>query len=77
MIFEEILGRFKFYSSKSKPMVDLKKLRPMILKRIEERAKGYPIKRLSPVAHEVLQARTILYRGVSNLIQRIPIWACQ
>lgn len=77
MIFEEVIGRYRFYSAKSKPVVDLKKLRPVILKRIEERAKEYPIKRLSPVAHEVLRARTILYHGVSTLIQRIPVWACQ
>ncbi|CAA3020698.1 APO 4, mitochondrial, partial [Olea europaea subsp. europaea] len=68
MIFEVVLGRYKFYSSKSKPMVDLKKFRPVILKRIEEQDKEYPIKRLSPVAHEVLQARAILYHGVSTLI---------
>ncbi|KAK6130964.1 hypothetical protein DH2020_035290 [Rehmannia glutinosa] len=67
----------RFYSTKSNPVVDLRKLRPMILKRIEERSKEYPVKGMLPVAHEVLQARTALYDGVSTLIEHIPVWACK
>ncbi|KAL0323102.1 UNVERIFIED_CONTAM: APO protein 4, mitochondrial [Sesamum angustifolium] len=77
LILEEMFGGIRFYSTRSKPEVDLKKLRPMILKRIEERAKEYPVKGMLTVAREVLQARTALYDGVSTLSQRIPIWACK
>ncbi|KAL3626226.1 hypothetical protein CASFOL_029775 [Castilleja foliolosa] len=71
---EEIINRFRYYSTKS---LDLKKLRPMILKRIEERSKEYPVKGMLPVAHDVLQARTALYDGVSTLIHNIPVWSCK
>ncbi|PIN12470.1 hypothetical protein CDL12_14922 [Handroanthus impetiginosus] len=76
-ILEDIFKGIRFYGTKSKPALDLKKLKPMILKRIDERAKEYPLGGMLPVAHEVLQARTALYDGVSTLIQHIPIWACK
>lgn len=77
LILEEMFNVTRFYSTKSNPAPDLRKLRPMILKRIEERANEYPVKGMLPVAREVLQARTALYDGVSTLIQHIPIWACK
>ncbi|GLT67242.1 hypothetical protein SLA2020_395630 [Shorea laevis] len=64
---------WRHYSSK----VDLKKLRPMILKRIENRAKDYPLPRMIPVAQEVLNARAILYQGISTLLKIFPISACK
>ncbi|KAG8389961.1 hypothetical protein BUALT_Bualt01G0033900 [Buddleja alternifolia] len=75
--FEEMFNGCKFYSTKSNPAVDLRKLRPMILKRIEERANEYPIKGMLSVAQEVLRARTTVYDGVSTLIQHIPVWSCK
>ncbi|KAL3840318.1 hypothetical protein ACJIZ3_024909 [Penstemon smallii] len=72
-----ILRGFRFYNTKSNPKVDFNKLRPMILKRIEDRAQEYPVKTMLPLAHEVLNARATLYDGVSTLIQHIPIWACK
>ncbi|GFP93683.1 apo protein 4 mitochondrial [Phtheirospermum japonicum] len=71
---EKLINGFRFYSNKS---LDLKNLRPMILKRIEERSKEYPVKGMLPVAHEVLQARNALYDGVSTLIQHVPVWSCK
>ncbi|KAK4800965.1 hypothetical protein SAY86_021452 [Trapa natans] len=63
----------RFYSSK----VDLRKLRPMILKRIERRAKDYPIPAMVPVAQEVLQARDLLIQGVSVLLKVFCVTACK
>ncbi|KAL8477566.1 hypothetical protein ACS0TY_029747 [Phlomoides rotata] len=77
LLLEEMLKGLRNYSTRSKQRVDLRKLRPMILKRIEERAKDYPFKPMLPVAREVLQARNTLYDGVSTLIHHIPVWTCR
>ncbi|XP_077219889.1 APO RNA-binding protein (DUF794) [Tasmannia lanceolata] len=63
----------RFYSSQ----VDWNKLRPMILQRIKERAKDYPVRSMVPVAHDVLNARALLIKGVSALLNVIPIQACK
>nr|GEY27715.1 APO protein 4, mitochondrial [Tanacetum cinerariifolium] len=49
----------------------------MILKRIENRAKDYPVKAMIPVAYDVLRSRALLIQGVSTLLQVIPIWSCK
>ncbi|KAJ0112212.1 hypothetical protein Patl1_02054 [Pistacia atlantica] len=66
-------GGLRFYSSK----FDLKKLRPMILKRIENRAKDYPVRGMVPVALEVLKARALLIQGISTLMKLVPVQACK
>ncbi|XP_047334634.1 APO protein 4, mitochondrial [Impatiens glandulifera] len=65
----------RLYSSNSK--IDFKKLKPMILKRINDRSKDYPVKAMIPLAREVLEARALLIQGVSILMQVIPVWACK
>ncbi|XP_057458708.1 APO protein 4, mitochondrial [Lotus japonicus] len=63
------------YATSSK--VDLKKLRPMILKRIEKRSQLYPIPSMIPVANEVLLSRNVLIHGVSTLLNHFPLMSCK
>lgn len=76
-ILEDLNGStttfYRFYSSK----VDMKKLRPMILRRIENRAKDYPVRSMIPVAMDVLKARALLIQGVSTLLKFFPVMACK
>ncbi|KAL4361046.1 hypothetical protein GQ457_04G023590 [Hibiscus cannabinus] len=66
-------GQWRSYSSK----IDLKKLRPMIFKRIENRAKDYPVPGMSPVAEGVIKARELLFQGGFTLLKLFPIVACK
>ncbi|GFZ05538.1 APO RNA-binding protein [Actinidia rufa] len=70
-----MMGWCRLYSWNSK--VDFKKLKPMIMKRIENRAKDYPVRAMVPVAQDVLKARALLIQGVSTLLQVVPVWACK
>lgn len=49
----------------------------MILKRIKKRSKEYPIKRMIPVAEEVVRAREIVNEGVSRLLKVVPVQSCK
>ncbi|KAF3325651.1 APO protein 4 [Carex littledalei] len=49
----------------------------MILKRARNRTKDYPIRRMLPVAEEVLIAREALIQGVSALLQVVPVKSCE
>jgi len=49
----------------------------MILKRIKNRSKEYPIKRMIPVAEEVVRAREVVYEGVSRLLKVVPVQSCK
>ncbi|WJX69101.1 hypothetical protein P8452_53393 [Trifolium repens] len=63
----------RFYATK----VDLRKLRPMIVKRIEKRSQFYPVRAMIPVANDVLLARNVLIHGVSTLLNSFPLMACK
>lgn len=49
----------------------------MILKRARSRTKDYPIRRMVPVAEEVIRAREALIKGVSALLQVVPVKSCE
>uniref|UniRef100_A0A0D9W9V8 APO domain-containing protein n=1 Tax=Leersia perrieri TaxID=77586 RepID=A0A0D9W9V8_9ORYZ len=68
-----VMSNQRLYSSR----IDWKELRPMILKRIKNRANDYPIKRMIPVAEEVVKAREIVTKGVSALMQVVPVHSCK
>ncbi|KAE9587885.1 hypothetical protein Lal_00002691 [Lupinus albus] len=63
----------RFYGTK----VDLRKLRPMILDRIDKRAHTYPVRSMVPVAQQVLLSRNALIHGVSTLLHSIPLMVCK
>lgn len=69
------IGTRRWYSKNS--MEDWNKLRPMIKKRIENRAKHYPVKAMIPVAKQVLQARSALINGVFALLKVVPVVTCK
>ncbi|CAL0321841.1 unnamed protein product [Lupinus luteus] len=73
VLIKTLLCLRRFYGTK----VDLRKLRPMILDRIEKRAHAYPVRSMVPVAKEVLLARNAHINGVSTLLNYIPIMACK
>ncbi|KAI3986619.1 hypothetical protein MKX01_014157 [Papaver californicum] len=73
---EDISGYIKGYRCYSSKL-DWNKLRPMILKRIEKRAKDYPVKSMIPVAEDVIINRARLFEGVSTLLRHYPIKACK
>ncbi|CAL9221792.1 unnamed protein product [Arabidopsis halleri] len=56
---------------------DLRKIRPMILRRIENRAKDYPVKEIVPVAEEILTARKNLISNVTALLKVFPVLTCK
>ncbi|CAH9054454.1 unnamed protein product [Cuscuta europaea] len=64
------------YSSDSK-VVELKALKPFIMKKVQNWAKDYRFHETAPVAQEVLKSRDLLYSGVSTLLHHLPVWACK
>ncbi|KAI3980111.1 hypothetical protein MKX01_034717 [Papaver californicum] len=73
---EDIGGYIKGYRCYSSKL-DWNKLKPMILKRIEKRAKDYPVNNMIPVAEDVVINRARLFKGVSTLLGHYPIKACK
>ncbi|CAN8258501.1 unnamed protein product [Cochlearia groenlandica] len=65
------------YSTRPSRINDLRRIRPMILKRIENRAKEYPIQEVVPVAEQVLKARRKLLANVSLLLKLFPVLKCK
>uniref|UniRef100_A0A1J3GYT0 APO protein 4, mitochondrial n=1 Tax=Noccaea caerulescens TaxID=107243 RepID=A0A1J3GYT0_NOCCA len=56
---------------------DLRRIRPMIQRRIENRAKEYPIRDIVPVAEEILKARNNLLSNVTVLLKLFPVLTCK
>ncbi|KAJ0264672.1 APO protein 4 [Hirschfeldia incana] len=56
---------------------DLRRIRPMIQRRIENRAKDYPIQDIVPVAKDILQARQKLLTNVTVLLKAFPVLRCK
>ncbi|KAL9227932.1 hypothetical protein vseg_003564 [Gypsophila vaccaria] len=56
---------------------DWNKLRPMIKKRIENRADFYPINAMVPLAQHVLLARSRVIHGVDTLLRALPVLTCK
>ncbi|BFG40479.1 hypothetical protein CerSpe_267530 [Prunus speciosa] len=71
----KLLYTFSRYFSSNK--MDLRKLKPMIQKRIQDRAKDYPVPGMIPVAQEVLNSRRLIMQGVSTLLKVLPVMACK
>nr|GMD89413.1 APO protein 4, mitochondrial [Ipomoea batatas]GME06111.1 APO protein 4, mitochondrial [Ipomoea batatas] len=76
IMLETPKGWRRFYNSNSK-VVDLKTLKPMIMEKIQHRANDNPVKGTAVLAQEVLKARGLLYRGVSDLLRHLPVWTCK
>ncbi|WVZ87259.1 hypothetical protein U9M48_033928 [Paspalum notatum var. saurae] len=76
-ICSELCGTALNQRRYSSSRMDWKQLRPMILKRIRGRSKEYPIKRMIPVAEEVVRAREIVIEGVSRLLRVVPLQSCK
>ncbi|BFG26158.1 hypothetical protein CerSpe_124330 [Prunus speciosa] len=72
---DKIMYTFSRHFSSNK--MDLRKLKPMIQKRIQDRAKDYPVPGMIPVAQEVLNSRRLLMQGVSTLLKVLPVMACK
>ena len=76
-ICSELCGSALNQRRYSSSRADWKQLRPMIIKRIKSRSKEYPIKRMIPVAEEVVRAREIVTQGVSTLLSVVPVQSCK
>ncbi|RZC54107.1 hypothetical protein C5167_012962 [Papaver somniferum] len=76
IILEDISGYIKGYRCYSSKL-DWNKLKPMILERIEKKAKEYPVNTMLPVAEDVVINRARLFEGVSTLLRHYPIKACK
>ncbi|KAB2612024.1 APO protein 4 [Pyrus ussuriensis x Pyrus communis] len=59
----------RYYSLK----MGLRKLKPMIQKRIQNRAKDYPVPAMVLVAQEVLDSRRLIMQGVSTLLKMVQV----
>ncbi|RID71939.1 hypothetical protein BRARA_C03852 [Brassica rapa] len=55
----------------------LRRIQPMIQRRIENRAKDYPIQEIVPLDKEVLKARRSLLTNVTLLLKVFPVLTCK